>query len=235
MDKISFGSTFQIRHNDKNLRPQGDIIEFCEDNEMSLYSRTKRVGKSDFLNGNATYETTTAIVSPDEKDNLVEAFLANKGITFNKLKTEDLMNLKSLENRVLGPQRNMKLVYVKSERLEQLASNQENNIDHCKKCYDEYYKDNVDSILKSGYNFNATTMYITSSDADVEETIDYIKTFGADRLNKGQLSFILNHGIDDHDNYIYFGLKDAGMKTIPMYVDSNTYKLGKALELFEEK
>ena len=208
------------------------MIDFCADNGVDISSKTETVAKQNRFSIPLS-KTTTTIIAPDSKDNLIETFLANKGIKFNKLDTKELLKKNSIESRIENAPKDMKLVHVDSKKLEELISNQDNNIEYCKSNYDDYYKDCVNLMMKSGDKIPATTLYIMPTGESADDTVNYIKTFGADRLNDNQISFMFNQRTDDPDHCTYFGMKDVGMDKIPVYVDKDSYKVGSALGLFK--
>jgi len=232
MNSVSFGSTYKI-DTTKNFQHQGDIIDFCDKNNVDYGIKTEAQERFNGFRYNNTSKTTATILAPDSKDGLIEAYLANKGIKFDKLNTADLMKKSSINSRIQNPPKYMKLVEVNTEKLEELLSNQDTNIEHCKKDYDNYYKDSVENLIKSGDKLSATSLHIIPTGESAEDTVNYVKTFGADRLNDGQLSIIFNQRTDDPDHCMYFGLKDLGFDKVPVYVDKETFEIGKALELFK--
>lgn len=124
------------------------------------------------------------------------------------------------------------MVQVNTKKLENLVANQSSNVGYCKKTYDRYYKDSVNLILKTGDKIDATTLVLFPRGETTEDTVYYIKNFGADRLNDDQLSIMFLQKTDDPDQCMFFAMKDMGMDKIPMYVDKDSYKLGNALGLF---
>lgn len=85
MSAVSFGSTYRIAAL-KDYEKYGDMIDFCEDNNIKLCTKNE-IKETKKKNGFYKVENkmTSTIIAPDSQDNLVEAFLANKGIKFNKL------------------------------------------------------------------------------------------------------------------------------------------------------
>lgn len=226
MNTVSFGSTFKISSN--NHQNQSSIADFCAGNDLD-YSYKVESHKHSFYSAPVTKVNTT-IIAPDDKDNLIETFLANKGIKFNKLDAKELFDKSNIEKRVDRPTRDMKLVKIDAKKFEKLIQNQDQNIDYCESTYDKYYKDSIDSVIKSGDKMPATTLYITPMGESTEDTVRYIHSFGEDRLNDNQLSFIFNQeSFDKPDQCMFFGMKDLGMDKIPVYMNEDSYKLANAL------
>ncbi len=226
MNTVSFGSTFKISSN--NYQNQSSIADFCADNELD-YSYNVESRKRTLYSSPVTKVNTT-IIAPDNKDSLIETFLANKGIKFNKLDTKELFDKSKIEKRIDRPTKDMKLVKIDAKKLDKLIHNQDQNIDYCESTYDKYFKDSVESVIKSGDKIPATTLYITPMGESVEDTVKYIHSYGEDRLNDNQLSFIFNQeSFDKPDQCMFFGMKDLGMDKIPVYMNEDSCKLANAL------
>ncbi|MCR5265381.1 MAG: hypothetical protein K6E29_02155 [Cyanobacteria bacterium RUI128] len=230
MNSVSFGSTYKINNNNY---PQhtGPIMDFCDKNDLEYCSKTEvsEIKKHSI----PKYKASTTIIAPDSKDSLVETFLANKGIKFNKLDTKELLNKSKIQARVESAPKDMKLVTVDAKKLEELIYNQDTNIGYCENTYKNYYKDGVNLMIRSGDKLPATTLYITPTGESTDDAVNYIKRFGKDRLNEDQLSFMFTQRTDDPDQCMYFGMKDLGMDKVPMYVNKDTYKIADALGLLK--
>jgi len=232
MGAVSFGSTFKITKL-KDYSQFGDMVNFCDENNYNL--RYKNEVREVKRNGFTRIENnmSNTIIAPDSQDKLIEAFLSNKGIKFKKLNTKELLKKSGVESRIEDAPKDMKLVKVDAQKLEDFIANQDTNIMYCKDNYEKYYKSNVRNILKSGDKISATTLMIYPTGETVDDAVNYIEKFGADCLNHNQLSVMFIQKTEEPDQCMYFGLKKLGMDKIPMYADKNSYKLGNALGLFE--
>ena len=230
MNTVSFGSTYKISDKTANFEKNKDVCEFCERNELEWCSKTE--GKGGYFDV-PDFRTNMTIIAPDAKDNMIEAYLANKGIKFKKLDTQELMKKSKILSRIEDAPKGKKLVEIDVKKLEELLPKQDTNIKYCESNYNDYYKDSVNSMLRSGDKITATTLYIAPTGESVDDTINYVKNFGADRLNTDQVSLYFEQKTDDPDHCVFFGLRDAGLDKVPVYVDNGTHKLGKALGLFK--
>ena len=233
MNSISFGGTFKINNNNQSYVNKSKIVDFCEKNDLDYVSKIEVIKPAKNFFEIPVYNVQTSIIAPDKKDSLVEAYLANKGINFKKIETKDLLDKSKIESRVMNAPKNMRLVKVDVDKLDKIISNQPNNIEYCEKVYNNYYKDNVDLMIKSGDKIPVTTLYINPTGGSVEDSIDYIKKFGADRLNDEQFVFMFTQLTDNPDHCMLFGMKDLRMDKIPVYVDKDTYKIGNALGILK--
>ena len=233
MNSVSFGSTFKIKDNNQNYVSERKMTDFCEKNDLEYVSKIEVVKPAKSYFDEPIYDIKTSIIAPDTKDSLVEAYLANKGIKFKKIYTKDLLDKSKIESRIKEPPKNMKLVKVDVEKLDKILQNQSNNIEHSGSDYDNYYKDSVDLIIKSGDKIPATTLHINATGESTDDTVDYINKFGADRLNDDQLVLMFTQRTDDPDHCMFFGMKDLGMDKVPVYVNNDTYKIGNALGIFK--
>lgn len=209
------------------------MMDFCEKNDLEYVSKIEVVKPAKSYFDDPIYSVKTSIIAPDTKDNLVEAYLANKGVKFKKIDTKDLLDKSKIESRIKEPPKNMRLVKVDIEKLDKILNNQSNNIEYCGSDYDNYYKDSVDLMIKSGDKIPATTLYINATGESTDDTVDYIKKFGADRLNDDQLVLMFTQRTDDPDHCMFFGMKDLGMDKVPVYVNNDTYKIGNALGILK--
>ena len=233
MNSISFGGTFKIRGNAQNYIREYELSNFCEKNDLDYVSQIEDMNPARSYFDIPSYDIYTTIIAPDNKDALVETYLANQGINFKKLETKDLLNKSKIESRIKAAPKNMKLVKIDAEKLNKILRNQSNNIEYCENDYNNYYKESVDLLIKSGDRIPATTLYINPTGESVADSLDYIKKFGADRINEDQFMLMFNQSTDDPDHCMYFAMKDLGMDKIPVYVNNDTYKIGSALGLLK--
>lgn len=232
MNSISFGSTYKI--NLKNdIQKQDNLTEFCCNNGLDYSSKLESTKVKSRGFSTPVTRINSTVIAPDEKDGLIEAYLANQGIKFKKLDSKELLSKSKIEARVEKPLQDRHLVKIDAKKLDKLIHNQDQNIDYCEKNYENYYRDDVDTMIKSGDKITATSLYIIPLGESVKDTVKYINAYGADRLNDNQLSFVFNQESDEPDHCTFFGMKDLGMNEIPVYVDNDTLKLGKALELIK--
>lgn len=228
---ISFKGTYVV--DNQNPRSFAKFSSFALDKEKEYGVKTILKDKvtSNGKFGNINYKAKQILIVPDRMDTDVETFCANKGISYKKLSTKDLLNPDLIAGRIKNPPEGYKRVDVDSEKLKKLIKNQANNLDHCKKDYNKYYKDATDTMLKKGDAITASTfrIYSTSGNEDLKR---FVERYGAKNLNDNQIIVDFNQKTDEPDHCMYFALKDLGMKKIPVYVDERTYEAGKILELF---
>ena len=86
-------------------------------------------------------------------------------------------------------------------------------------------------MLKKGDEFPTTSLYISyqTGSGKVEDAVEYIKKWGVENLNAGQFFIGFGQRTNSPDHCVYFALRNAGMKNVPVYVDEATLKLGLAL------
>lgn len=235
ISKVSFGSTYKVS-NQNNTPENFSSFQTCilnyVDNETSQVKLEDKAEEKYPYNYSATY----TVVVPNSKDNEVEAMCAALGINFIKLTDElttRLLDPKRISSRIEKPGKGTALVAkVNVKRLEELIKNQQSNLVHCESDYNKYFKNEVDFMLKSGNKFPATTLCISPNGASLEDTLEYIEKYGANRLNDDQLSFYFDKRTNDPDHCVYFALRNLGMEEIPVYVSFDSYKLGSVLGLF---
>lgn len=234
INPISFGSTYKIHANSSS----NDLMRFysfrdlCDKQSEYPGTLTKYEDK---ISPIFPYpgEFTQTLIVPDYRDGEVEAYCKRNGIKFYKKYTSsELLDINTIGKRIKKAPKDMVKVKVDSKKLEQLLSSQTDAISHSKKDYNNYYKEDVDLMIKSADSFPATTLYIIPNDSSKEDMLNYIKHFGAENLNDDMISLLFSQRTDEPDNCVYFGLKDLGMDKIPVYVDKDSYDIGKALKLF---
>ncbi len=180
----------------------------------------------------STYEDCT-IIAPGLLDYDIELYCMYNGINYKKFIDEELLSPDNIDNRIEDAKAGMRIAYINSDKLEKLIKKQDSNFEHCKKDYDKYYNERTEVMIRSGKQIPATTLYITPSHSNVEDTLQYIDNFGAESLNSQQLLIDFAQRTDYPDHCIYFALKDLGMKNIPVYMNKNTYKSAQALDVLE--
>ena len=227
ISKIQFGSTYKISSKNNGFEKLWKVQNFMSKEKINDVQISVNNSKN-------SPSTTCTIFAQDNFDNQIEAFFANNGIIYKKLPTKALLEPRAITERIAQAPKNKTIAFVNASKLRQLQKNQQSNISHCENDYNVYYKENTNKMLKSGDPITATSMTITSNTSDgVQDLIKYISKYGANNLNKNQISINFNQTTDMPDHCIYFALRDVGMKNIPVYVDSSTYSIGKALEIFK--
>ena len=233
MNTVSFGSTFKIKGS-QDYVSEIKLVNFCDKNDLEYSSKIEVVKPAKSFSDEPIYDVKTSIISPDNKDNLVETYLKNKGIKFKKINTSDLLDKKKIESRIKDAPKGMKLVKVDVKKLDDLRLNQDENIVFCEDDYDACYKDSVNLMIKSGDKITPTTLCIKPTGETVDETVNYINKFGSDNLNKDQLLFVFSQRTNEPDHCTFFGMKDLGMDKVPVYVDKDTFKIGNALGILKK-
>ncbi len=235
MTNISFGSTYIVsnRHNTYDAFSKFQeyaLTKECE-NVDSVQARLK-----DSMDSRYPYEYTAqyTLIAPDEMDSSIERFCSYNGIEFSRLSNEALLDPAAIVKRISLPEKGQIRTRINAEKLEELIQNQSTNFDHCKRDYENYYKENVDFMLKSGERFPTTTLHINSTlGANNDALLNYIERYGAQKLNPEQIRIDFCQHTDEPDHCVYFALRDLGMKNVPVYVDSDTFQVGSALGLFK--
>ncbi|MBO5948622.1 hypothetical protein J6Q66_07290 [bacterium] len=224
---VSFGSTYKINHpfttlTSKKMDATYDLLDKCEQRRI----RTSETMKTDSM--------SVTIVSPDCLDSYIETLCANRGIEFKKITNDELMDKDMILSRVQKAPEKMIKAKINAEKFEKLVSQHpESNIKYCQKEYDRYFEDATNFMLKKGSKFPATTMYITTS-MDKEDAILYKQMNGVENFNKNSIQFNFAQRTNDPDHCVYFAMKEAGIKNIPVYMSQDTYDLAKAFEIIEE-
>ena len=227
ISSVSFGSTYKINQpfattSSKQIDKTYDLLDKCEQRRI----RTSETVKADSL--------AVTVVSPDCLDSYVETLCANRGIQFNKITNDELMNKEAIISRVQKAPENMVKTTIDTEKFEKLVSrHSESNIRYCEKEYGRYFEDKTDFMLKKGSKFPTTTLFITSSMSN-EAAKDYADAYGADNFNPNSLQFNFTQRTNDPDHCIYFALKDAGIKNVPVYMTQESYELAETLGILAE-
>ena len=211
---VSFGSTYKMSldANSKNIINYYATLEFCDSQEIPCID-----------NYEGRYCT---MVSPDSKDKYLETYMANKGIEFVKLDPAKLMDPRMINARVMRAPKDMHKVMIDAEKFDKLAQNTGFNYEHCKSDYDKYYKEILETQLKSGEPISATSVYFTPQGLITDMVIE---EDGADKLDKCYLSTTFNMSHNTEDSSMYFAMKDAGMKEIPVYMNRESLELARKI------
>lgn len=173
------------------------------------------------------------IVAPDSADIDIETIMANYGIKYEKIATDDTIAPLSVLSRILPPQKGYHLATIDSKKLELLAQKHDSNFDHCKKDYDNYFKENTDFIIKSDGKITPQTISIRylADDSTPESLKSYVERFGLNNLNEGSISINQGQRGERTDVNFYYALKDLGFKKVPVYLDEESYKNASTLGL----
>lgn len=232
ISKISFGSTYKVSSKDNDFNSFLDYKNFAFDKTLENKGYLEQ---KDRLESKYPYEyvVDTTFVAPNSLDDSIEMFCANKGIKYTKFSPS--MTPEGIAYRIDAPTGWMQKSRVNVAGLEKLLQRQSSNIDCCEEDYNDYFKKDVDIMLKKGDKLPATTFVIRnqSGAGTTEDAVNYIKRFGADRLNDNQLFIGFDQRTDDPDHCVFFALRDLGMQDIPVYVDADTQKIGVALGILK--
>ena len=232
VSNISFGSAYKVSSKQNGFDKFWDFQNFAAKRQMQKGVQVRF--EDSFAVKTKQYEAIQTMLVPDSLDKDVEAFCANRGIQFKKINTKEAIQPEAILDRIKNAPKSMRKVTIDAERLFEIAKNQNQNLAHCEKDYYNYYYDKVDFMLKTGDEIPATTLWISPSGSKVDDTLDYINTWGADNLNKEQIFVEFNQvEEDDPDHCIFFALKNMGIKEVPVYVNEDTYKLASALGILK--
>jgi len=173
-------------------------------------------------------EITKIVSVPDEKDSNLELFCIENNIPFRKLDTAGMTKINRLKSRIAPAPEGKTKANIDLDKFEEVMSRQSTNFKHCKSDYENYYKDDVDYMLKSGEEIPASTLYLTSciGSSGLE---NYVELYGADKLNKNTIIADFNQETDKPDHCIFEAFKDLGMKKIPVYMDDDSFEIAKTL------
>lgn len=232
VSNISFGSTYVVKNEGNSEIAFDKFQDFILDKEGNDKASVGFVETCAPKHSPSYCCEYTAVV-PSAQDSSVETFCLYHGINYSKMTNKELLSFEKIKDRIIRPKAGMRIANINAKKLEEISKNQNSNYDHCKKDYERYFANDVDYILKSGGSIPATSLYINTNGASIEDTLHYIDAYGAENLNPEQLSIDFCQRTDDPDQCVYFGLRDLGMKHIPVCVDDNTYKLCEALGLIE--
>lgn len=228
---VSFGSTYKVVSKASQfpdiLKRHYGLEDLCNENNVPVQT-------TDYMSKSSGYSMTTTVTAPDAYDNLIETYMQSNGIKFKKYQTKELMDPKSIEKRIKSPEANMRIAKVNYDKLIQLAQTQSGNIPYCQNLYkkNDQIKEQNNFELRSADDITATTLYITPL-SNVDDTVSYIKRFGAENLNPNSLFLDFSQRTSGFDHCMFFSMANAGMKEIPVYVDKNSFKIGKELGLLK--
>lgn len=232
---VSFGSTYKIsaKSSDDVKQQLGynRLSKFCEENKLPYQETFSYSAIKPF--GTPKYNATTTIVALNCDDNNIENFCAANGIKFHKINSGSLMQPEAIESRIADAPEGYRLAKINHAKLSELLKTQgNNNFQHCESDYNKFYRDQLDFMLKSEEEIPAATLYITPWSSK-EDALDYISKWGSENLNDNSVNIDLSQRTNAPDHCMYFAMKDAGMTSIPVYVDNDTYELGQAMGLIE--
>lgn len=232
---VSFGSTYKVYASTNNIREQlnySKMTNFCDEKGFQYESDIRPITTpSMYQTPQQIYTLTTEV--PDESNKDVEAFCTAKGIKFHKFENKDILKPESIYSRIQLPPIGYKKVLVDADKLSEFLQTQtDNNFEHCEKDYQKFFKKRTDFMLKSADRIPAPTLYILPTMGH-KNALEYIRTYGSDKLNENSVITDLSQRTEDPDHCLYFAMKDLGMKQIPVYVNRDTYEIGKALGLLK--
>jgi hypothetical protein len=231
---VSFGSIYRINTNEKSNPNQQffsqEVGKYCEERripytEISQYESNYPIRQQKFT-------TKTTIFAPDKKDNDLEIYLAAHGIKFVKHTQEEVFKPSSVISRVERAPEDYRTVIIDSEKLENvLICQEDNNFYSTKSLYKKGDRKEALSMLKSLNKFPASTLHITTW-YNPEETREKIKSSG--KVQNDSIVFNFEKTTEKPDNLMYFAMKEAGLKDIPVYMDDESYKTAQALGIVKE-
>ena len=231
MKPVSFGSSFKVTTNEKNynkLASHYSLLDFCDDKNIEhreSYKTEKTYPHNSFV--------TSTFNVPNRLDCEIENYCSLMGINYKKYNREELESKKTILSGIKPAPHEKYLVNINAKKLEELVKyHKDNNYKNCYYDYLNFYLDDVEQILSSQDKFSASSLYLNSAEG-VEETLEYINKYGKDSLNCNSLFINFNQETDKPDHCMYFAMKEAGIKHIPVYVDIDSYRLGDALGLFD--
>lgn len=224
MPQVSFGSTYKINQSlYSSVNQQRNLDELLNQCDKQNYQY-----KEDLYKTSKT-ERSATIVVPDCCDSDIEGFCNAYGIPFKKWSTDDLTQPCVINNRIKPAPKGMQTVKIDVNKFEKLLDSQKsNNIAHCERDYHKYYSDDANFILKSGDAIPATTLYLTPLMGN-EDMLDYIARFGAENINEDSIMVDFAQKTDDPDHCMFFAMKEAGMKEIPVYMNNYGKQLAQEL------
>ena len=231
ISQVSFAGTYKVNNQNPDSFSKFQTYALNKELEDGVKAslKDKIIPRGSF--GSFDYKAEQTLIVPDYMDCDVETFCANNGISYKKYDTQDLLNPKSITSRIAYAPKGYRKVNIDVEKLEELAKNQNSNLDHCRSDYDKYYFDSVDTMLRNGDKIPTTTLTIQNPSGN-EDLRRYVDRFGANRLNDEQIFIDFNQKTDDPDHCVYFALRNVGIDKIPVYVDSQSYEAGSILGLF---
>ena len=233
INPISFGSTYKVSTNSKD----NEVIAFDKFQELCEIVHSERKGSTKYEDKVEkkypyNWSATQTLVVPESLDRDVERYCALHGITFTKIFTHKLLRPENIFSRIQPAPKDKVLAYVNTKKLDKLIEKQSSNFAHVKSDYEDYFNRKTDLALKSGDKFATSTLYINPKDGS-EDALKYIIKNGANALNDNSMTIWLNQETFDPDHCMYFAMKDLGIKSIPVYLDKESYAIGNALGLFE--
>ena len=231
---VSFGSIYRINTNN-NSNPNQKF--FC--NKVSDYCEQRKIPYTEISNYDISYPARnekfykrTTVFAPDKKDNDFESYLAGHGIEYKKYSQEEVLQPSWVMSRVERAPEDFRTVVIDSEKLENILICQEdNNFGTTKSLYKKAARKEALGMLKSLNKFPASTLYITTWE-NPDDTRNKIKSSG--KVENDSIVFNFEKTTDKPDNLIYFAMKEAGMKDIPVYMDEESYKTAQALGIVKE-
>ncbi len=233
---ISFGSTFKVitgsNYPSKQQIGYDTLKKYCDTkwlpyNEKSQYDVKQQYGLS-------TFRINSTIVAPKTEDKNIEQLCKSNGVYFVKLDTTTMMKPNTIVERVSEAPENFTKALIDAEKLEGILKSQEdNNFAETKADYTENHKKETQFMLKSGDMIPASTLYITTW-YPPEDVLPQIKETGI--IDENSIVFNFEQKSSDvPDHCMYFAMKQAGLKNIPVYLDAESYKAADALGIIKKQ
>lgn len=236
ISKISFGSTYKVNNQNQEFKNFNKFSELSSnlnlqsgDSPSGIYTKFEEKFIGD------KYIAQETLIVPFCLDEQVESYCRQHNIIYTKLTDEELINPANINERIDDAPKGYKKVYVDNDKLNNLIANQDSNIRYCENDFNEYYYNDIETMLKTGDKIPATTLVINPQSGNIDELERYINQYGVNSLNKNQISVDFDQRTDNPDHCVYFAFKLMNFNKIPVYVDNDTYKAGQILGLFYTK
>ena len=239
MQPVSFTGTYKFTFTPTQ---QGDgdriqnVINSCEQENIPHKEEYKNKG-GNYPYSMPVYYIEGTIISPDEKDKMVESFLAQNGFNFERLDLKEINTPENIAARAAKAPDGFIKVKIDAQKLIELTKSQpQGNLDHVKHDYEHYFKDNLMQIIDGGDDYQAPALYLRPY-GKVDDTIEYINRYGADRLNENSMLIDLDNAdasksSSNAPSYaMFYALLDKGLTKMPVYMNKDTYNLARALDL----
>ena len=209
MNPISFGSTYVVKNaSSKNFI---DFQTFAKEEQRlhdgAWFSEINYADSDDKL-----CSLKGVLVAPDERDSVIETYCAEQGILFEKYKTKDLLKPETIVKRIAPAKEGFQMVEVDVEKLEDLLVKHQTNYYVYRDFYNKQFKSDVEKLLRKDDNIPAATLRITTNSGNIEGNSESIE------IDKDTIFICFMKSFCDNDEFMYFAMKELGMKKIPVYV-----------------
>lgn len=176
------------------------------------------------------------IFTPDEHDTDLKAFMRANGIKYEQLSPE-MVTQEGIKKRLKPAGAGYSLVYVNSEKIEELLKTQrDSNFQQAKKDYDKFYKGKSQLILRSSEEIEPPVLYVNCNayDGDPNDLKNYINDYGMESLGPNMVGVWQIQQGKDRDINMYYAMQDVGMKDIPVYLDRLSIENAQILGLLSD-